>query len=321
MPAALLLLLAAVASVFPGSRRWTTRRRTDEINKQSTQNSHGRRRLVLRPQGEDTRGLPSGDVLCGVIFRGRSWSEIARMGDGANAGSGSETKISTRNGTLVGPGVGVGWLVGWSVPFDGHRGHYLRRSSFLVVDVPVGDCWHGWSGPLLVKQFDLRLDMSGKIRVTERVGETEGPSSGCTYIKAAIGYRHQAAYIWSWISSTNSGRSIALGVFFVTPSRCEGAGSKCSISSLFSWHELSSLLTLLLPITPSQTYRSGRHTAAGGQPRPRGSATRPSRTSASSASARPSFPSVPIRSGGRSPRTSTFPVRCGARMPRRTTHH
>ena len=163
MPAALLLLLAAVASVFPGSRRWTTRRRTDEINKQSTQNSHGRRRLVLRPQGEDTRGLPSGDVLCGVIFRGRSWSEIARMGDGANAGSGSETKISTRNGTLVGPGVGVGWLVGWSVPFDGHRGHYLRRIGFLVMVVALGDCWHA-----LVRQFDRRLDVPGKIRVAER---------------------------------------------------------------------------------------------------------------------------------------------------------
>ena len=77
-----------------------------------TQISHGRRRLVLRPQGEDTRGLPSGDVMRNVLFRGRSWSELAWMGDRANAGPGSETK-SQHNETersLV-PVLVVGWSV------------------------------------------------------------------------------------------------------------------------------------------------------------------------------------------------------------------
>jgi len=68
------------------------------------------------------------------------------------------------------------WLVGrsWCIPFDGHRGHYLRRSSFLVDGVSFGDCWHGWSAPLLMNQFDRRLDMSGKyVSPRRRVGETE----------------------------------------------------------------------------------------------------------------------------------------------------
>lgn len=134
-------------------------------------------------------------MLCAMfsfgVGRGRSLHGWAR---GRTQARGAKPK-AMRETVLGGPVVGVGWSV-LVHPFRWHRGHYLRRSSFLVDGVSFGDCWHGWSAPLLMNQFDRRLDMSGKyVSPRRRVGETEGPSSGCTYIKAAIGYRHQAACI------------------------------------------------------------------------------------------------------------------------------
>lgn len=117
------------------------------------------------------------------------------------------------------------WLVGrsWCIPFDGHRGHYLRRSSFLVDGVSFGDCWHGWSAPLLMKQFDQRLDVSGKIRVAEATCRRDGGSVVGMYLYQSSSRIQTPSGVHMILEPLDKERAFSsTGAFFVTPSRCGG---------------------------------------------------------------------------------------------------